>query len=229
MLDIKKHEYVLKRILRDILTEPELNSRLVFKGGTCLYLFYNLNRFSIDLDFSLKGRDFIPEKMTEILDKYLNIKKGGFKSGEFGWLWEGSYKKGYRKMQVDVNKRQFKDTYKLEQFYGLSLQTLAPDSLLAHKLCAVLDRKTFQNRDLYDVWFMLDKDFPVNEEIIKTRTGKSLKAYLKELIGFIKTGVNKDRMLDGLGELLDNKRKDWVKQHLINELLALIEMKISSV
>lgn len=228
MLDIKQHEYLLKRILRDILIEPELGSGLVFKGGTCLYLFYNLNRFSVDLDFDFQGKKFDPAKMTKVLDKYLKIEKSDFKSGKFGWLWEGSYQKGYRKMQVDVSNRQFEDNYKVKQFYGLSIKTLAPDSLLAHKLCAVLDRKKFQNRDLYDVWFMLDKDFPVDDKIVKVRMNKSLKIYLKEVVKYIKTKVNKDRMLDGLGELLDEKGKYWVKNHLIDELLVLLEMKIGS-
>jgi predicted nucleotidyltransferase component of viral defense system len=228
MLDVKQHEYLLKRILRDILFEPELSSGLIFKGGTCLYLFYGLNRFSVDLDFDFRGKMFDPSKMTKVLDKHLKIDGDGFKGGKFGWLWEGSYEKGYRKMQVDVSSRQFDDSYQVEQFYGLSIKTLTPDSLFAHKLCAVLNRKKFQNRDLYDVWFMLDKDFPVNEEIVKVRMNKDLKTYLQEVIGHIKAKVNTNRMLDGLGELLDEKGKYWVKNYLLDELLALLEMKVSS-
>lgn len=41
------------RILKDIYTDPDLNSLLGFKGGTALMFFYNLPRFSVDLDFNL--------------------------------------------------------------------------------------------------------------------------------------------------------------------------------
>ncbi len=50
MLDKSKHGQILKNILRDIYTTTDLEARLIFKGGTCLYLFYGLDRFSVDLE-----------------------------------------------------------------------------------------------------------------------------------------------------------------------------------
>ena len=41
------------QILKDIYTDASISSLLGFKGGTCVYLFYNLPRFSVDLDFDL--------------------------------------------------------------------------------------------------------------------------------------------------------------------------------
>ena len=52
MLNKKKHRQVMFEILRDIY-RSELGFYLGFKGGTMLYFFYNLNRFSVDLDFDL--------------------------------------------------------------------------------------------------------------------------------------------------------------------------------
>ena len=40
-------------ILKDIYADITINSLLGFKGGTCAYFFYNLPRFSVDLDFDL--------------------------------------------------------------------------------------------------------------------------------------------------------------------------------
>lgn len=65
MLDRSRHEILLKNILRDIYQHPVLQALLAFKVGTCLYLFYNLPRFSTDLDFCLlsdvEEMDFDPE------------------------------------------------------------------------------------------------------------------------------------------------------------------------
>jgi len=225
MIDVKEHEYHLKRILRDIISDATLNNQLVFKGGTCLYLFYDLGRFSVDLDFNLTGKKFDVEKMKLVLDKYLDLKAGDSWENTNGWLWEASYKKGYRKMQVDVNKRKFPDKYEIKQFYGLSIKVLMPEFLFAHKLCAVLDRQKFQNRDLYDIWFMFENDFPIDKETVELRTGKKVEVYFKELEKYIKNKVKKEQILQGLGELLDRSKKIWVKDHLIEELLVHLKMK----
>lgn len=52
-LDIATHKNVLIKILKDIYTNPTLGPILGFKGGSAVYLFYGLNRFSVDLDFDL--------------------------------------------------------------------------------------------------------------------------------------------------------------------------------
>lgn len=227
MLDQQQHDYYLKRILRDIINDPSLSTKLALKGGTCLYLFYNLPRFSVDLDFNMINDNPLDiEKVQVILGKYLNLEDGRFKAGENSWLWEASYEKGQRKFQIDINKRKFPDKYVTKQFYGLSLSTLAPDYLFAHKLCAITDRKRVQNRDLFDAWFMFEGMFDINKEIIQLRTKKTLKEYLQEVRIFVQKEVDQKHILQGIGELLDVKQRQWVKEKLINELLAHIDLKI---
>lgn len=53
MLDAAHHKTILIRILKDIYTDTTIGPFLGFKGGTAAYLFYDLNRFSVDLDFDL--------------------------------------------------------------------------------------------------------------------------------------------------------------------------------
>ncbi len=77
MLDRARHEYYLKRILRDMIAESELASGLALKGGTCLYLFYGLPRLSVDLDFNLIGKGFEVEVVNKVLRRYVNV-EGGF-------------------------------------------------------------------------------------------------------------------------------------------------------
>lgn len=217
MLNKQKHEQILKSILRDIYTATNLEGKLVFKGGTCLYLFYGLDRFSLDLDFNLIARDFDEKLINNILGKYLEIDDAMNKY--FTWIWVGSYEKGQPKIKVEINKRDYPDKYTNKDFYGITVPTLSADSMFAHKLCAILDRKKLQNRDLYDAHFMFTKQFDINEEIVKIRTGKTVKKYFVDLINFIEKKAKPNTVLEGLGELLDEKQKNRVKATLIKNLL----------
>ena len=225
MLETSKHEIVMKKILSDIYSHPSLRANLGFKGGTCLYFFYDLNRFSTDLDFNLLGDTLEVTELTKIISKHLEIAEQREK--HFTWFWQGSYTKGSHRIKIEISKRDFPDTYITKDFYGLSLTTMSPDCMFAHKLCAISDRKTLQNRDLYDSWFMFDNNFVINEEIIKIRTGKSTKDYFQDLIKYIEKETSiQHSILDGLGEVLNQSQKDWVKTQLLSKLL--FELKIRS-
>lgn len=224
MLDKKKHEQLLKNILRDIYTTTDLEDKLAFKGGTCLYLFYGLDRFSVDLDFNILTEVFNDQLVTKILTHYLSIDDQYNKYST--WFWLASYEKGTPKIKVEINKRKYPDRYINKDFYGLTIPTLAPDSMFAHKLCAISDREKLQNRDLFDAHFMFTKQFDINEEIIKIRTNKTLKEYFVYLIDFIEKKVNPNTILDGLGELISDQQKDRVKATLIRDLLFDLKSRI---
>lgn len=217
MLDRNSHEIILKRILRDIYTHPTLRTALGFKGGTCLYLFYGLDRFSTDLDFNLIHDTQITTNVRTIVTKHLTIENE--RSKQNTWFWLGGYEKGKQKIKIEISKRDYPDTYIPKQYYGLSMATMAPDCMFAHKLCAISDRKVVQPRDLYDAWFMFKNNFEIKEDIIIGRTGKSMKEYFTYLIAYIPKHISKNMVLAGLGELMDPSRKNWAKDHLINDLL----------
>jgi predicted nucleotidyltransferase component of viral defense system len=217
MLQIQKHEQILKNILRDIYTNPKLQSSLAFKGGTCLYMFYDLDRFSVDLDFNLLTEDLDDTLLTAIIQRHLKISDATNK--HFTWLWVGSYEKAVQKVKVEVSKRTFPDTYINKDFYGLTLPTMEPSCMFAHKLCAITDRKKLQNRDLYDAHFMFSHNFEINKEIVKLRTGKTLQKYFAELIKLIETRVNDNDILEGLGELLTDTQKHRTKATLKRDIL----------
>jgi len=223
MLDIKQHDLILKQILRDIYKNSKLQGQLAFKGGTCLYLFYGLNRFSTDLDFNLTSEEFSFEELTEIMSQYINI--DNFRNKKNTWFWLGSYKKGLQKIKIEVSKRSYPDEYVVNDFFGLLVKTLSPSYMFAHKLCAITDRRKLQNRDLFDSWFMFKKEWEPNEEILKMRTNMNKSEYYKYLIDFINKNVNKNYILDGLGEVLDEKLKIWVKQNLVDELLFQLQIR----
>jgi len=230
MLDQSKHEILLKNILRDIYQNPLLQAQLAFKGGTCLYFFYELPRFSTDLDFSLvagvEETDFNPDILRQIFSKYVTVRE--YTDKYFTWFWSGNYEKGLQNLKVEVSKRHYPDQYESKDFLGITVQALDLATMFAHKLCAVTDRRQLVNRDLYDTWWLLKQIAPIREEIILERTGKNLPEYLNYLMEYIKTHIDKRHIVSGLGELLERPQKDWVRDHLFDDLVAQIQMRIDA-
>jgi len=107
---------------------------------------------------------------------------------------------------------------------------MTPESIFTNKLVALSERKQLQNkvasRDLYDVYFFFKHHFPLNERIIKERTGKNLKEYLNFLLDFIPKHFNQENILRGLGELVDEKQKYWIKKNLLSETLGYIQFAL---
>jgi len=63
-LNASIHKNILLQILADIYSDNTIGPFLGFKGGTAAYLFYGLDRFSVDLDFDLldKKKEIMPLK-----------------------------------------------------------------------------------------------------------------------------------------------------------------------
>jgi len=68
MLYKEKHQLIMGQILKDIYSKEAISSSLGFKGGTCAWLFYNLPRFSVDLDF-----DFLVDKKFDISKQKISV------------------------------------------------------------------------------------------------------------------------------------------------------------
>ncbi len=224
MLSIEQHRVTLLQILRDIFSDNQLAGQLVFKGGTCLMLFAGLDRFSTDLDFDLRAGtlELERERITQIVAKYLTVDMDYNK--HFTYYWSGSYASGLQRVKVEINKRPWPQEIVNRDFYGLTIPTLAPAQMFAHKLVAITDRKELQNRDLYDAHFLFQRGYPIDETIIRLRTGLSLTEYFEQLLALLAhPAVTKD-ILFGLGEVLTPERKIWVKNQLVRELVAQIEL-----
>lgn len=93
-LNIKEHKTNLTNILIDIYKDSMVGPVLGFKGGTAGMLFYNLPRFSVDLDFDLipnykegsKELENFLGNMTDLLSKKYTIKDQSVKYRTFFWL-----------------------------------------------------------------------------------------------------------------------------------------------
>lgn len=226
MLNIEKHKQILSKMLIEIFSEKSLAGKLGFKGGTALYFFYDLNRFSTDLDFDLIGDGNEEDiKLIESIVKR-NLTMVDSRTKRFTWFWLGSYQKSEMKVKIEINTRQFPNKYEVRDFRGFSIRLLKREYMAAHIFCAILDRKKLQNRDLYDAWFMLKNDFTIDESIVELRMGEKLKPYLGDVLKMIRSLPKNYDVLYGLGEVMDNRKKDWVKAKLLSELEIMLASRV---
>ncbi len=227
MIDLSLHRKILLGILKDIYQDRTLAPLLGFKGGTCLYFFHELPRFSTDLDFNLlqNSESFESQTFQKILQKNISIKD--FHEKKNTWFWLGSYTDSNRTVKIEISKRQFPDKYEIKDFYGIAVQCLEKSCLFAHKLCAVQDRKMLAMRDLFDVHFMFTKNFPIAHNIIELRTGLKTPEYFQKLGDYIPKHITKRGVLDGLGDVLNPEQKKWAQDHLLKELLFYLKSYVS--
>jgi len=225
MLDKNIHKNILLQILKDIYSDTSLGPLLGFKGGTAAFLFYNLGRFSVDLDFDLADRakeDYVFKKLENILKNYGEIKEKYNKRNTL--LLILSYSKEASNIKIEINKRNFGSKYELKNYLGIPMLVMKKEDMFANKLVAATERGKTANRDIFDIWFFLKNNWQINKEIVEKRTKMRFKNYLQKIIGFIGSMPEKN-MLSGMGELLDQKTKSWVKENLKKDVLFLLKIK----
>ena len=177
-MDINKHRYNMTQVLLAIFQDVELNKLLAFKGGTSLMLFYNLTRFSTDLDFNLLDKSKIESAYRRIRNLLLRFGSIEDEAVNFyGAIFVLSYGKGERMLKIEISTRQYDNHYEVKNFMGTDIRIMTLQDMFAHKLCAMGERIT--PRDVYDVWFFLHNRTEINPNIVQLRTGIPVDEYAK--------------------------------------------------
>lgn len=221
-MDLNKHKLYMLQILKDIFSDAELADCLGFKGGTALMFFYDLPRFSVDLDFNLldtSKEKQVYEKVKSILLKYGKIHDEALKF--FGPVFVLDYGQNERKLKVEISNRQYDNHYEIKNLLGIEMRVLSKPDMFAHKLCALLDRTEITGRDIFDSWFFLNTHTPVNANIVENRMGIPLKDYLQRCIETLEQNSDKT-IMKGLGELTDGETKKFAKTKLRMETISLL-------
>jgi len=223
MLDKNRHKIVLVKILKEIYSDPALRNILGLKGGTAAFLFYSLPRFSVDLDFDLldeKKKDFVFERLKKILSSIETLVESAQKRNTLFYLM--SYQKEERNIKIEISKRPSKSSFTVKSYLGIPILLMEKKDMVAGKIAALLTRQKFAARDLFDLWFFLKNNWEIDEKAIKEKTGLTLKDALEKTIEKVQK-VKKNQLLQGLGELLDEKQKPWVKENLQNETIFYLQ------
>jgi len=222
------HKIFLSKILLDIYKNRFLSWILGFKWWTCAMFFYWLDRLSVDLDFDVINFDLteenivlISQEIKKILEKYWKITDFAHKKHTI--LFEFSYQKYERRVKIEISKRPiWKKTYVNKNFLWENVLILKENDLFAEKLVAFLHRKWIANRDLYDIYYFLDKWVLPTKEIIEEQSKMKYEEYLKKVLEIIKK-YDFSKALYWLGELVDDGKKNFIKNKMKDRLIGYLE------
>ncbi len=226
--DTAIHKNKMFRILKDIYSDVSIAPFLGFKGGTAAMIFYNLSRFSVDLDFDLlnpEKKDVVFKRIEQIAKEYGTIKDIADK--RFNLLCVLSYGSGKKQIKIEINQHGSTSNYVLKNHLGVSMLVMVQEDMFANKLMAMNERIGKTSRDIYDLWFFLDKDWPINADLIKQRAELSMKKLLEKCLDQLAKMSNRN-ILNGLGELLSEPQKDWARAKLRTDTIFLLKARLES-
>ena len=204
-------DYLLELVLFSL--SKNMKDELIFKGGTALYKFFKLDRFSEDLDFSgVKEIDIggLMKKVMNDLSKF-NVESEISKIKEpfnsvlitlriKGQLYDGN-SRTVSNIRIDINKKskveleplrlKFASLYRdIPSFYVLVMQE---KEILAEKIRALMTRD--KARDLYDAFELIMNKIEIDKKLIE----KKLRYYnLKFSKGELSKSIDEKEKLWGV-------------------------------
>ena len=227
-LNYSKHKNILLQILKDIFSDTSLAPYLGFKGGTAAFMFYGLNRNSVDIDFDLldesKEKEVF-EKIQKIAESYGKIVDARVK--RFNLITIISYDQKSQNIKIEVNRRDFGSKYELKTFLGISMLVMVQEDVFANKLMAMYERIGKTSRDIYDVYFFAKNNWPINKKLVEERAKMPFKEVVIKCIELLEKTDNR-HILDGLGEMLTEPQKDWARAKLKSEALFFLKLLLDS-
>lgn len=238
-----QHRAHIFEILR-VLYTSKYGHLLWFKGGTALYFFYNLARFSVDCDFDLI--EDIDQKWLQKLKSDLfvhlqnslsdmTIKISGTSDYSLRYVLQYGWEKT---IKIEISPKIYDNQYEIKQLQWLSLKVMHIEWMFAHKICAFISRyqqrDIIANRDLFDINYLFSKLFVPYHPIIIQRFSKMLgkEVSISDCFAYIITFIQdhekniQKNILDGLGELVDEKDKAHIKNNLMKETLQQLHFYI---
>lgn len=225
-MDQKLHKIMLSKVLISIYKNPFLAQNLGFKGWTAAMFFYWLPRLSVDLDFDIFWQDTV-EYRKKIMYELENVLKNFWEITDFAdktntILYELRYQNDERRLKIEISKRWKSWNFIQKNFLWENIWIMQDRDLFSNKLIALLNRKWVTNRDIFDIWYFFSKWVDLNVEIIEEFTRVSISEYLEKVRDFI-SNYDFRKVLYWLGEMLNNKQKNFAKTKMKDEILGFLE------
>ncbi len=224
MLDQTRHKIVMLEIIKYIYGDPQLRTILGFKGGSAAMFYYDLPRFSVDLDFNLldiEKKELVFTKIKNFLASHWNLREAREK--RFTLFFLISYEKSQRVVKIEISKRKDGSRYNLKTYMGVPAYVMKEADMAAGKLAALVTRRKLAMRDIYDTWFFFSDKWEINDTFLKEKSGMTPDLVFTRAIKIVGK-VAKNRILDGLGDLLDNKQKIWAREKLVDDTLFYLRL-----
>ncbi|MBP9751308.1 MAG: nucleotidyl transferase AbiEii/AbiGii toxin family protein [Candidatus Moranbacteria bacterium] len=223
-IDYPKHRNILLQILKDIFSDTSIAPFLGFKGGTAALMFYDLDRDSVDIDLDLldeSKEQEVFEKIQKIVARYGKMIDSKMK--RFNLVVVISYAEKSQNIKVEVSRRNFGSKYESKTLLGIPMLVMVQEDMFANKLMAMYERIGKTSRDVYDVYFFAKNRWSINKTLVENRANIPYKELLTKCIQLLEKMDNR-HILDGLGEMLSEPKKDWARAKLRTDTIFLLEV-----
>ncbi len=203
---------------------------LAFKGGTALRLFWDLPRYSQDVDFTLLRENLRDEVYREIhqiaeVSRYEitdAVKKRRTVLFEFRFQWEGP--NFHLKVEVSSplpeDRQAGEIPVRTASLRGVPVLVLREERLTAQKLCALYEREA--PRDVYDFSFILRRRLKVDWPYVLARTGLKAKEEFFQKIQQKIQRFPKRKLVTDVGKLVSAEEREWLKKNFLEDVDRLI-------
>lgn len=164
----------------------ETAGELVFKGGTALLKFYQLDRFSEDLDFTARETidwgEVVGRSVRDLENYGATVAERADEESEASFSSrlgiEGPLYTGERRslcfLRVEVNTRAFASRVRDLRYNPMfpdvpsfDLDVLDEDEIIAEKVRALMTRH--QPRDLYDVYHLVERSVRIDQDLVQMK------------------------------------------------------------
>lgn len=210
------------------LAKSSAGSKIAFKGGTALKLFYALPRYSEDIDYdSLPGvsaqalmksiRTLCTKRRWEITDEAIK-----YYTLLLELRFQGPERHFRVKIEISTREKELETT--IRSFRGVPILTLEPSFLMAEKLLTFIERQA--GRDIFDAWFILKHGYPLNESLIK-KTFADYGDFYRAMLEILEK-ADPRRILRDTGKLLGRDHREWVRSSFLPDLKQLIRNRLNS-
>jgi len=180
--------------------------------------FYDLPRFSVDLDFDWLWWDH--KRYLNILENELSkFGKIADKKDKFYTIYyELNYKPWKRNLKIEISKRWSSGAFVTQNFMWESILIMSKEDLFTNKMIALLNRKNITNRDIFDIRYFLQLWVDLNPKLIETKTNQTFQDYIDQVKQFM-SNYDFQKVLYGLGELIDSNQKQFAKTKMKAQIL----------
>lgn len=226
------HKFQLLRLLTEVVDNPVLSQYLYFKGGTCAAMQGALDRFSVDLDFDLRGGSDdakLRGGFNLVFEKLgLTVESNNDKTLFFVLKYEAP-----KNLRNTIKLSVYKDTVSSNVYKPVFLpeidrlvncQTI--ETMFANKMVAPIDRfqkhQKIAGRDLYDIHYFFSQGYEFKNEIIEERMKIDVVSYIRMLIGFIEKEITETIITQDLSTLLPNDKFQKIRRILKPEVLMFL-------
>src|SRR3989338_11259873 len=140
-------------------------------------------------------KDAVLKRLKEILPSFGKLSEA--KEKRFSLFFLLNYRLGERNVKNEISKRPIKSEFKPKNYLGISMLVMTKQDMAAGKWAALLTRRRFASRDVFDLWFFLKQNWPIDEDSLEKKSEMNLSQAIVKAQERVKK-IKKTELLSGL-------------------------------